>query len=370
MVFDASGNLYGTTQWGGIVSCGPDGRGGCGTVFQLAPQLDGTWKQNVLHRFAGGTDGALVYSGVIFDSAGNLYGTTASGGDEVGFGNGTAYELSPGAGGWTETLLHVFATESGDGAAPVGGLTFDKSGNLYGTTYQGLNPCGYGTVFQLSPNGQGGSTESVLHCFSGSNSDGTYLSTGVIFDAAGNLYSTTYVGGAYDNGTIFQLTPSGGSWTENILYNFPANSGGPYPYSPLISDKNGNLFGLTYGTVYQLTQSGGNWTYTTIYTGKSGLHGLAMNSLIVDQGGNLYGTAEGGASTNCDGGGCGAVFKLTHKKNGWHAKVLYSFQGGADRATPFGGLVMDQQGNLFGTTYYGGETECVGGCGLVFEVTP
>lgn len=362
LVFDSAGNLYGTTQAGGIITCGPDGRGGCGSVFQLAPQPDGTWKQIVLYRFAGGTDGAEPYAGVIFDAAGNLYGTTAAGGDskDGGFGYGTVFELSPGVGGWTETLLHTFALESGDGQAPIGPLTFDKSGNLYGTTYQGDNPCGYGTVFQLSPNPQGGWTENQLHCFSGANSDGTYPAAGLIFDQAGNLYSTTYIGGANDNGTVFQLTPSGGSWTENIIYNFPKGYG-PYPYPSLVSDKNGNLYD-------QLTPSGGGWTYTTIYTDPTGPRGIFPNNLIIDKAGNLFGTAEGGASSNCHKGGCGAVFKLTHRKKGWHARVIYNFKGGASGANPYGGLVMDQQGNLYGTAYYGGENECVGGCGVVFEI--
>ena len=371
MVFDSAGNLYGTTQAGGVITCGPDGRGGCGAVFQLAPQPDGTWKYLDLYKFAGGTDGAEPYAGVIFDAAGNLYGTTAAGGDDQngGFGYGTVFELSPGAGGWTETLLHTFALQSGDGEAPVAPLIFDQSGNLYGTTYQGVDPCGYGTVFQLSPNLQGGWTEDRLHCFSGANSDGTYPAAGLIFDDAGNLYSTSYIGGANDNGTVFQLAPSGGTWTENIIYNFPKGYG-PYPYPSLVSDKNGNLYGLTYGTVYELTPSGGGWTYATIYTDPTGPHGIFPNNLVIDQAGNLYGTAEGGASSNCHKGGCGAVFKLTHRKKGWRLTVIHNFRGGPDGANPYGGLVMDQHGNLYGTTYYGGENECVGGCGVVFEITP
>jgi uncharacterized repeat protein (TIGR03803 family) len=373
LIFDNAGNLYGTTVAGGTPHCGPDDRGGCGTVFQLAPGPDGTWKEHVLYRFPAGADGAAPYGGVILDAAGNLYGTTAAGGntENGGFGYGTAFELSPSGNGWTETLLHTFAVQSGDGESPVGPLTFDKSGNLYGTTYEGLNPCGYGTIFQLARNPSGGWTENVLHCFSGAGSDGTYPDAGVIFDGAGNLYTPTYIGGTNDDGTLVELTLARDKWAENVLYDFGANSGGgPVPYSSLVVDSSGNLYGVTYGAVYELAPSEDGWTYTTIYKDKGGPHGIAPNSLLIDKAGNLYGTAEGGASSNCHGGGCGAVFKLSHTKDGWHLNVLYSFPGGAAGADPYGGLAMDQQGNLYGTTYDGGKQECPGGCGVVFEIIP
>ena len=363
MVFDSAGNLYGTTQQGGIIPCGP--QQGCGTVFELSPQPDGTWTPQVLYQFKGGTDGDLVYSGVIFDGAGNLYGTTAAGGAND---YGTAYELSPGADGWTETLLHTFADQAGDGEYPQAPLTFDQSGNLYGTTYVGRTPCDYGTVYQLSPNPQGGWTENILHCFTGSAGDGTYPSTGLIFDPAGNLYSTTYIG-PDGTGSVFELSPSGGSWMETVLYSFP---GGPavYPWAPLVRDKSGNLYGIFYGGVFELTPSGGGWTYSTIYESQPGLHGVAPNSLIIDEAGNLLGTAEGGSSSNCHGGGCGAVFKLTHREKEWQMTVLHNFPGGAGGADPYGGLVMDQQGNLYGTTYDGGRKGCRdGGCGVVVEIS-
>jgi len=370
MVFDSAGNLYGTTQQGGIIPCGPDDRG-CGAVFELSPQPDGTWTPQVLYRFQGGTDGDLVYAGVTLDAAGNLYGTTSSGGNDQngGYGYGTAYELSQGAGGWTETLLHTFALQSGDGEYSVAPLTFDQSGNLYSTTYQGLTPCDYGTVYELSPNPQGRWTENVLHCFTGNDSDGTYPSAGVIFDPEGNLYSTTYIGGPNGNGTVFELSPSGGSWTETILYSFSLDGPGIYPYPSLVRDKSGNLYGLFYGGVFELTPSGGGWTYSTIYETQPGLHSVAPNSLIIDEAGNLLGTAEGGSSSNCRGGGCGAVFKLTHREKGWQMTVLHNFTGGAGGSDPYGGLVMDQEGNLYGTTYHGGRRGCGGGCGLVFEIT-
>ncbi len=371
LVFDGAGNLYGTTERGGILTCGPDGSGGCGTVFQLAPQPDGTWKLHVLYEFTGGADGALPYTGVIFDAAGNLYGTTAAGGyvGNGGFGYGTAFELSPGADGWTETILHTFAAQPGDGQYPAAPLVFDKRGNLYGTTYIGRTPCDDGTAFELSPNSNGGWTENQLYCFTGADSGGMNPQAGLIFDEAGNLYSTTYLGGAYQDGTVFQLTPSGGSWTENILHDFAVAQAGATNQASLISDKNENLYGVTSSTVFELTPSQGGWTYTTLYEAQGGPHGIGPNSLIMDQAGNLYGTGEGGGSSNCHGGGCGAVFKLTHGKKGRHQTVVYSFKGGADGSDPYGGLVMDQQGNLYGTTYDGGRN-CEGGCGTIFKITP
>jgi uncharacterized repeat protein (TIGR03803 family) len=359
LIIDSAGNLYGTTQQGGVLPCGP--QRGCGTVFELSPQSDGTWKEQVLYRFQGGSDGDLVYAGVTLDAAGNLYGTTAAGGDND---FGTAYELSPGAGGWTETLLHSFASGKGDGEYPTGSLTFDQSGNLYGTTYVGLNPCPNGTVFELSPKGQGGWTETNLHCFS-SDTDGFGPSTNVIFDPQGNLYSTTYLGGPNGYGTVFELSPDGGSWTETIVYGF--GPPGLYPWSSLVRDNDGNLYGIVYGGIYELSPvEGGGWTYSPIYISPEGPTGIFPESLIMSEAGDLYGTAEGGSIPNCaGGGGCGVVFKLTHREKGWQMTVLHNFPGGRGGASPSGGMAMDAAGNLYGTTYYGG-----GGCncGVVFEI--
>ncbi len=361
LVLDTAGNLYGTTEVGGILTCGPDGTGGCGTVFQLAPQPGGTWKLHTLHNFAGGTDGALPYAGVILDAAGNLYGTTAAGGyvKNASFGYGTVFELSPGVGGWTETILHTFATQAPDGEAPVAPLVFDQSRNLYGTT-EGGTGCGTGTIFQLAPNPQGGWTQNVLHCFPVAQL--AYPEAGVIFDTAGNLYTTTSEDGPYNGGTVVQLVPSAGSWTDNVLYDF-TRAAGLSPSASLIPDKNGNLYGITYGSFYQLTPSEGGWTYSILYEEPAGSAAIGLYSLIIDEEGNFYGTGIGPGSLN------GAVVKITHEKNGWHQRVLYNFKGGADGSDPRGGLVLDQQGNLYGTTVFGGKN-CERGCGTVFEITP
>jgi uncharacterized repeat protein (TIGR03803 family) len=362
-VFDSAGNLYGTLQQGGA-KCA-DFRRGCGSVFQLAPQSDGAWKPQIIHYFLGGTDGYLVYAGVIVDAAGNLYGTTGAGGADN---YGVAYELSPGASGWTETLLHSFASGTGDGEYP-NPLVFDQSGNLYGTSYRGLNPCADGTVFELSPNGRSGWIENQLGCFPGTGGGAAYLSAPVIFDPSGNIYSTSYLGGPNGSGTVFELSPSGGSWKETILYTFASNQQ-VYPWPPLVRDEQGNLYGVIYGGVFELSPSGGGWSYSTIYKSGTDPHAILPTWLIIDAAGNLYGTALGGASSNCHGGGCGAVFKLTQGKNGWQLTDLYDFPGGVGGEAPYGGLVMDQAGNLYGTTYFGGRKGCGHGCGVVFEITP
>jgi uncharacterized repeat protein (TIGR03803 family) len=202
LVFDAAGNLYGTTREGGAFDSG--------TVFELSPNPGGTWTETVLYSFTGATgttDGNDPAGGVIFDAAGNLYGMTEAGG---GSGNGVVFELSPNPGGtWTETVLYSFQGGH-DGSAPnLSTLTFDKAGNLYGeTAFGGSDRCsgsGCGTVFELSPTGGGSWTESVVYRFQ--STDGSSPWRGLVFDAAGNLYGTTLLGGAYGQGTVFELKP-------------------------------------------------------------------------------------------------------------------------------------------------------------------
>lgn len=204
LVFDGAGNLYGTTYYGGA--------NGSGTVFELTPSKAG-WTETVLHSFTG-SDGALPSAGLILDGGGNLYGTTQAGG-AAGF--GVVFELSPSRAGWTETVLYSF-TGGNDGRGPVGGVVFDSGGNLYGTTSGGGYPIGGGTVFELTPSG-GGWTENILYAFNASNGapNGSGLHAGVVFDRAGNLYGTTVFGGTNYWGTIFELTPSNGNWIETTL---------------------------------------------------------------------------------------------------------------------------------------------------------
>jgi uncharacterized repeat protein (TIGR02543 family) len=290
LIFDAAGNLYGTTQGGGVyTSC--NSSNGCGTVFELTPTAGGGWTEQVLHSFNGnGTDGFYPQAGLIFDAAGNLYGTTQFGGNFGGncytFGCGTVFELMPSrGGGWTEKLLYNF-TGGTDGAEPYAGLIFDAAGNLYGTAaYGGTHYycyTGCGTVFELTPAAGGGWTAQVLHTF-GNGADGQNPTASLIFDAAGNLYSTTTGGGTYLDGTAFELTPTaGGGWTETVLHNFNNNGAdGVWPEASLIFDAAGNLYGTTYG--------GGVYTSCNNYVGCGTVFELqvpATYSLTVSTTGN------------------------------------------------------------------------------------
>ena len=396
LISDAAGNLYGTTVYGGTGVCGSVPPTGCGTVFQMRRNSGGGWTEKVLHNFnINGKDGFYPYAGLIFDAAGNLYGTTGYGGTGVCIsvmptGCGTVFELKPKAGGgWTEMVLHSFAGGS-DGDLPQGGVILDPAGNLYGTTAGIAGACPQppytdcGTVFRLRPHANGVWTETVLHTFTYNGTDGYGPYGSLARDAAGNLYGGTFWGGTYNDGTAFKLTPAkGGSWTES-LYTFywgkGLNGGGP---GSLILDAAGNLYGTTSvggagcGAVFQLTPVAGNWTETTLYSFDIYSTGDATNaSLIFDAAGNLYGTNQlGGAGTTIClwfGGGteaasCGTVFKLTPAGGGtWTQTMLHSFGNGTDGQIPYAGVIRDAAGNLYGTTYSGGTYSG----GTVFEVKP
>ncbi len=223
LVFDGAGNMYGTTSAGG---------NGSGTVYTVSP----SGVQSPIYTFTGTPDGATPYSGVIFDTAGNLYGVTEAGGAS---GNGAIYELSPNGGGWTEQVLYSF-TGGNDGGNPVGGLVFDQAGNLYGTTASGGSGGG-GTVFELSPNGSGWNFN-LLNSFAGSANCGPWAEPS--FDTAGNLYGTTLCDGATGDGNIWELINSGSGWTYNSLHDF-SGTDGDRSYSTVAFDASGNLYGTT-----------------------------------------------------------------------------------------------------------------------------
>jgi uncharacterized repeat protein (TIGR03803 family) len=250
-IFDASGNLYGTTSDGGANALG--------TVFEMIPAAGDTWAEKVIHSF-NTTNGENPQSSLIFDAAGNLYGTTSHGGSSsttgacptpVFTGCGTVFELErrPGM-GWVEKVLYNFNFSGAEPYDLIAGLVFDSAGNLYGTTVYG-GTYGYGTVFKLSPTASGNWTETTLHNFNRDGTDGAYPGTGgLIFDASGNLYGTTVTGGSGSNpeGTVFELTPgAGGLWTETVLHSFQqSHSDGYAPGdSTLIFDASGNLYGTT-----------------------------------------------------------------------------------------------------------------------------
>jgi uncharacterized repeat protein (TIGR03803 family) len=316
LIFDAAGNLYGETGYGGAT--------GNGLVFELSPGAGGSWVWKDLYDFQGGVDGSLPLGGVILDGEGNLYGTTKLGGSGTGChrsGCGTVFELSPSGGSWSKTILYNFAGGPNDGENPLAGLVFDRAGNLYGTTVaggsggSGQDNCGTGcgSVFELSPS-SGGWKETVLHSFTETHGDGALPEAGLILDGAGNLYGTTYTGGSQDTncshgcGTVFELSPvSGGGFKETVIYALP----GPYygPLNALVSDSSGNLYGTTTGSVFELSPVGSAWNATTLYVFGglgSGDGSYPLGTLILDGAGNLYGTTPNGGASNG-----GTVFEIT-----------------------------------------------------------
>ncbi len=367
VTFDAAGNLYGTTYWGGVDEIG--------SAFELSPKAGGGWAEKVLHTFGTGTDGSNPsYGGLIFDAAGNLYGETFYGG---AYSEGMVFELSPKAGGgWTEKVLHNFGNGT-DGSNPVGGLIFDGAGNLYGTAQHG-GPYGGGSAFELTPKAGGGWTETVLHNF-GNGTDGSQSSGGVIFDAAGNLYGTTWVGGAYGAGIVFELTPkAGGGWAEKVLHNFGNGTDAANAQASLIFDAAGNLYSTTSyggtngdGTVFELTpKAGGGWFEKVLHSFGSGTDGInpVDGNVIFDAAGNLYGTTfQGGIYGSSGYDGEGTLFELSPKAGGgWAERVLHNFGNGTDGGLPLSGMIFDAAGNLYGTTAIGGAYNQ----GTVYEVTP
>jgi uncharacterized repeat protein (TIGR03803 family) len=363
LVFDATGNLYGTTQVGGTA--------GIGTVFQLIPRTGGGWTERVIHNFTNGVDANSPQDNLIIDSAGNLYGTGLGGGL---YQFGAVFELSPSGHGWTEKVLHSFQGNGIDGNDPFGPLTLDAAGNLYGTTERG-GTSNDGTVFELSPTSSGPWTETILFSFVGSN--GANPLGGVVFDSSGNLYSTTQMGGAFGYGCVFELSPSSSGWTETVLYSFNNNNVDTiFPYAGVVMDSAGNLYGMGEagtefggGAVFELSPSGGTWTesllHTFLYNSKNldGIH--PEDGLTIDAAGNLYGTTRWGGSGK-DTEGDGTVFKLSFSGGTWTEKILHNFNSGTDGKQPVGGVILDASGNIYGTTQEGGTF----GNGTVFEIIP
>jgi uncharacterized repeat protein (TIGR03803 family) len=355
VTFDKNGNLFGTTLGGGGGRC----NGGCGTVYKLKPNNNGRWTETVVHSFNYPVTGP--YGGLVADPQGNLYGTidsndggflfeiTSIGGwnqyvlpdggsgasllmdntrNLYGPGGGGVYDLVPHSRGWQQNVIYTFHPQSGkngtDGADAVGTLIADGRGNLYGATEFGGNyppTCsgggGCGTVFELSPTTDGKWKEHVLHRFAKYTNDGQLPMAGLVMDATGILYGTTYEGGRYQTGTIYKLTPDkAGRWKETILFDFPKAADG----------------------------------------------GGRTSSLVFDSKGNVYGTAGGGGGT-CS---CGVVFKLTPGTDGtWMYSVLHRFTG-RDGGVVESGLTPDGRGNFYGTTLWGGTYLY----GVVYEITP
>jgi uncharacterized repeat protein (TIGR03803 family) len=384
LISDSHGNLYGTTGAGGTYDWG--------TIFELTLGANGKWREKVLYSFTDGSDGSIPESGLIFDASGNLYGTTQYGGAGQCSGNscGTVFELSPSSGGnWTLTTLYHFEG-SPDGANPVGNLVIDAQGDLYGVTGSGgtiQENNGLGVVYELSPGQDGQWSESVLYSFQG-GADGALPAAGLVVDQQGNLYGSTS-GFGQGAATVFQLSPSSnGTWTHKVLFDFNQNY-----YSTLAGmltlDSSGNLFGTAQGGpgvgcdysgcgfVYELMPAvNGPWAFSFLYVFEGGQDGASpIAGMVRDQAGNFYGTTEYGGTPNshCAYGGCGTVFELSPGKNHkWTEKVIHRFgthsegnqPGGAN---PVAGLLIDATGKLYGTTQVGGSAE---NFGTAFELSP
>jgi uncharacterized repeat protein (TIGR03803 family) len=379
MILDPSGNLYGTTVRGGT-STGCGGLG-CGTVFELSPPASQgeAWTETVLYRFTGGNDGDSPGASLRLDDAGNLYGTAEYGGSGTA---GVAFELSPPAGGqtaWTQKVLHAFPTSAGN---PVAGLIAGPAGALYGATETGGVGGSAGTVFELIPPAAGKTKWAAKTIFDFNGSDGSGPIANLVADSAGNLYGATFSGGLKGStgyGVVYELSPpSGGTgrWHEQTLWRFKAATGDREPLCALALDGSGNLYGTTVsgglkkgqGTVFELLRpgSGSAWTETVLLQfPNNGAYGRRPYAgVIFGSGGDLYGTTSYGGPGN----GYGVVYELAPPGSGssWTETVLQHFTDGTDGGIPEAGLVLGENGTLYGTTDSGGS----GGRGVAFSVAP
>lgn len=360
LVFDGAGNLYGTTNLGGSHEQG--------AVFELSPLAGGGWKEAVIYSFGSNVtlDGKNPSSGLVFDSAGNLYGTTTNGGF---YGLGTVFELSVVAGGfWAERVLYSFAGGL-DVSNPGSSLVFDGVGNLYGTaSVGGVN--NMGGVYELSPASEGLWTERVILAGSQTH-DGNFLGPAV-FDNRGSMYVAAAHGGEFGAGTVYQLSPNSGNWKASLVYTFlGGNRDGYMPTGGLTFQAPNLLFGVTeaggatdLGIAFQLTLgNGGTSTETILHTfgatDKDGENPQAP--LTIGPGGRLYGTTFEGGRWNA-----GIAFVLVETAGAWRETVLHTFAFSTDTGSPDGGVVLDSAGNLYGTGHNGGPV----GFGGVYEIVP
>jgi uncharacterized repeat protein (TIGR03803 family) len=342
----------------------------------------------VIHTF-GGADGYVPFAGLTMDRAGNLYGTTRSGGSFINppycqvyaeIGCGTVFRLSQHNSVWQ--LATIFSFDGPDGAYPFTPVTIGTNGILYGTTSVGgacqYSPYGCGVVFKLTPPGRSivsaslsSWTEAVVHVFTG-NDDGGPDPGGLIFDSAGNMYGPSFWGGSTgNNGVLFEFSPSGNNWVENVLYTFQGGTDGWGPHDIVADAGFDHLFGATHGggntgcdltgcgTIYELTRMGSVWTKTTLHVFTDGTDGAWPDAApILDSAGNLYGTTPGAFAST------GTVWEMSPSADGWTFTTLHIFAG-CTNCGPYGGVTMDAAGNLYGTTFTGGSL----GRGNVFKLS-
>jgi hypothetical protein len=353
---DSTGHFFGTAATGGAFNNG--------IVFKFA-QVNSGWVLTPLYSFSD-HDGSSGW-GLTLAHDGSIY-TSASYNSVLGGPCGTALLLRPSPNPppsvfapWNETALRTYV-KSQDGC-PTGNLLLDSAGHVFGVTQDG-GANGWGSVFELTQSDSGW-TETILYSFQG-GADGGAPYSGLIMDNAGNLYGTATAAGAFRQGTVFELSPSAGGWTQKVLYTFQGGDDGGQPVAGLIFDNAGNLYGATAswgtgggGTVFKLAPAGGSWSYSvlTSLTGSDG----PVASLTMDSAGKLYGT-----TFMDDSYGYGSVFMLSPSGGGWTYTDLHDFTGGTDGGYPGGGVVLDASGNLYGTAVLGGSN----GWGVLYEVTP
>lgn len=349
---------------------------GKGTVYQLS-HAGSNWHYTPISLFSAG--GFRPEARVVFGPDNLLYGTTLSGGsqgDGIVFNLTPLISICKTANCfWTEKVLYQFQGSPDGDDLCCSDLVWDSIGNIYGTTYRGGScnpPYGCGTVFEMTKFGDNW-TEMPIYSFGGP--DGENPAGGVILDGSGDLFGTTQRGGSYNAGTVFKLTyTSGVGWTETVLYNFQNLSDGQEPTGGLLMDSAGNLYGTTLdggsglgGTVFELSPVGDTWVFTTLYSISGSPECGPVAALTMDSSGNLYGT------TVCDGGDrAGNVFKLTNTQNGWEYTSLHDFTGGTDGAIPYSNVTIDTDGTLYGTAEGGGNSSCFppAGCGTVWMIKP
>ncbi|MGA8837068.1 MAG: choice-of-anchor tandem repeat GloVer-containing protein [Candidatus Sulfotelmatobacter sp.] len=350
------------------------GIGNCFNVYELSPGSSGTYTETILYTFQNCNSTALYpVGGLSIDNNGNLYGAEAT---DLNDGSGQIYELAKGTNGsWIYSVIHTFGSKDG---SPYGDLAWDAAGNLYGATQSPFTTSN-GEVFKLSPQSDGSWKEGVLYKFPSPNGVGS-PSGSVVLDSQGNLYGATYLGyggdGSNTRGGVYELSPQSGTWKLTLLYNFTTASASQFPNSRLTLDSSGNLYGTTqggkalYGTVYEVSPaSGGTWTEQTLHTFTAGKNdgGYTNGNLVFDASGNLYGATYNGGS-GCNANLCGVVYKLTPQSGGGYKEsIAHTFESASDGSQPYSGLFLDSSGNLYGTTYHGGSRY---GYGTVYEITP
>lgn len=364
LAIDSSGHLYGTAYSGGTNHYG--------TLFLMNTSGSGF---TTLHSFAAGSDGAGPMSRLTVRPDGTLWGSTSAGGSgpcsmSNGYrGCGTVYKLSPphnpGLAGLTWTMNILYRFSGTNGSYPQGDLTFDSSGTVYGTAVNG-GTYGWGLIYSLASSG-GSWTQDILYQ-ARNDGDGQYPMGGVIFDNFGDLYGVMSGGGRYNYGAVYQLARSASGWQESTVHSFHfEGEDGAQPNGGLIADSSGNIYGTTVhlpdagGSAFELTSSGGSWNDDYVSTFSGGINLGPYDKLVMDSEGNLYGT------TFADGVyGFGSVFKLTRSGGGWSYHSLHDFTGGRDGGNPMSALVFDGSGNLYGTASAGGQYDK----GVVFKVVP